>query len=324
MSNKPEGFIMFTLFPNRSTWLVAALLCCFIATNTALAKGKGDKQHTKTVDCYKSHTSVQSAIDKVKVGRDTTIFIVGFCDEQVSIVKDGITLSGNKDGADIIGGGLTEVVVTGAQRVNIEYLELTGDGSGVGVGEGASVTIRNSNIHDNEADGVGVYYNAFARLESNMITGNGQQEDEEAGIQVYQGGIVRSSGNNIADNGYAAIEVGSVSYFRSFGGDILRQTGCDEDEAPGDGSSCGKERTVALDCYRSATCEFRDTQVTGNIDISSLSNFDARNSTVNGLIFGSGGSRVHVRGSVAGFFSVICFDPVIAQGAVQCGGSFPP
>ncbi len=67
----------------------------------------------------------------------------------------------------------------------------------------------------------------------------------------------------------------------------------------------------------------RDTQVTGNIDISSLSNFDARNSTVNGLIFGSGGSRVHVRGSVTGFFSVICFDPVIAQGAVQCGGSFP-
>jgi len=315
---------MFTLFTNRSLRIVAALSCCFVATNSALARDDDDGQRTSTVNCYQSNSSVQSKVDKVKVGQDTTIFIVGFCDEHVSIVKDGITLSGNKDGAGIIGGGLTEVTVTGAQRVNIEYLELTGDGSGVGVGEGASVTIRNSNIHDNEADGVGVYYNAFARLESNTIARNGQKEDEEAGIQVYQGGIVRSSGNNIADNGYAAIEVGSVSYFRSFGGDMLRQKGCNEGVPPGDGSSCGEERTVALDCYRSATCEFRDTHVTGNIDISSLSNFDARNSTVNGDIFGSGGSRVHVRDTVAGSFSVICFPPVIAQGAVQCGGSFPP
>ena len=314
---------MFTLFPIKSIWLVAVLSCCLIASNTALASDDDDGQRTRTVNCYQSNNSVQSEIDKVKVGRDTTIFIVGFCDEHVSIVKDGITLSGNKDGAAIIGGGLTEVTVTGAQRVQIEYLDITGAGSGIGVGEGASVTIRNSDIHDNEADGVGVYYNAFARLESNTITRNGQKEDEEAGIQVYQGGIVRSSGNNIADNGYAAIEVGSVSYFRSFGGDILLQKGCAKDEFPGDGRTCGEERTVALDCYRSATCEFRDTHVTGNIDISSLSNFDARNSTVNGDFIGSGGSRLHVRDTVTGSFSVICFDPVIAQGAVQCDQSFP-
>lgn len=314
---------MFTLFPNRSLRIMAALSCWVFATNPALASDDEDEQRTRTVNCYQSSSSVQSKIDEVKAGQDTTIFIVGFCDEHVSIITDGITLSGNKDGAGIIGGGLTEVTVTGAQRVQIEYLDLTGTGSGVGVGEGASVTIRNNNIHDNEADGVGVYYNAFARLESNSIRRNGQKKDEEAGIQVYQGGIVRSSGNNIANNGYAAVEVGSVSYFRSFGGDILRQKGCARDELPGDGSTCGKGGTVALDCYRSATCEFRDTHVTGNIDISSLSNFDARNSTVNGDLWGSGGSRLHVRDTVTGFFSVICWDPVIAQGAVQCEQSFP-
>jgi hypothetical protein len=303
--------------------LLVALLFCTFGANIALAKDKGHKHHTKTVNCNKHNASVQSAIDKVKVGQDTTIFIVGFCDEHVSIVKDGITLSGNKDGNGMVGGKLTEITVTGAQRVQIEYLELTGAGSGVGVGEGASVTIRNSDIIDNEADGVRVYYNAFARLESNMITGNGRKDEEEAGIQVYQGGIVRSSGNNIADNGYAAIEVGSVSYFRSFGGDVLLQKGCAKDEPPGDGSTCGEEDTVALDCYRSATCELRDTHVTGNTDTSSLSNFDARNSTVNGNFFVSGGSRLRVRNTVTGSFSVICFDPVVSQGAVQCGESFP-
>jgi len=208
--------------------------------------------------------------------------------------------------------------------VQIEYLEITGPGSGVGAGEGASVTIRNSNIHDNEGDGVAVYYNSFARLEHNTIERNGQREDEEAGIQVYQGGIVRSNGNNIADNGYAAVEVGSVSYFRSFGGDVLLQKDCARDELPGDGSTCGEERTVALDCYRSATCELRDTHVTGIIDTSSLSNFDARNSSVNGDFYVSGGSRLRVRDTVTGSFSVTCFDPVVSQGAVQCDESFPP
>jgi hypothetical protein len=305
--------------------LLVALLFCTFGANIALAKDKGHKHHTKTVNCNKHNASVQSAIDKVKVGQDTTIFIVGFCDEHVSIVKDGITLSGNKDGNGMVGGKLTEITVTGAQRVQIEYLELTGAGSGVGVGEGASVTIRNSDIIDNEDDGVGVYYNAFARLESNMITGNGQKDDEEAGIQVYQGGIVRSSGNNIADNGYAAIEVGSVSYFRSFGGDKLRQKGCLGDAPSGDGSNCGDDYTTAVDCYRSGVCEFRDTHVIGNMDISALSNFEVRKSTVNGSIFLSGGSRLHVRDKVTGSFTVFCYDDtVIVQGATQCGESFPP
>lgn len=308
---------------SKSALLFSAVFYFSALTNTAIAGDGNDGNKIKKVNCNKPNASVQSKIDKVKVGQDTTIFITGFCDERVSIVKDGITLSGDKDGTGVIGGGLTEITVTGAQRVQIEYLNLTGAGSGIGVGEGASVTIRNNNIYDNDADGVGVYYNAFARVESNTIARNGQREDEEAGIQVYQGGIVRSSGNHVSDNGYAAVEVGSVTYFRSFGGDLLLQKGCSVD-ALGDGNSCGEPGTVAVDCYRSGVCDFRDTHVIGNIDISSLSNFDVRNSTINGDIYGSGGSRVHVRNTVTGSGTVICFDPVIVQGAVRCDQSLPP
>ena len=148
----------------------ATLACCLIAANVALADDHSNRKRTRTVNCDEPETSVQDAIDKVEHGKNTTIFIVGFCDESVSIVRDGITLSGNKDGYDTIGGGLTEVKVTGAQRVQIEYLELTGAGYGVLAQEGASVAVRRNNIHDNVADGVGVANQAFARIESNTIT----------------------------------------------------------------------------------------------------------------------------------------------------------
>ena len=129
------------LFSKKSMWLVAALSVCFIATNTSLASNDGGGQNTTTVNCHRGGASVQSAIDAIQFGQDTTVFIKGFCDESVSIVKDGITLSGNKGGGQHIGGGLTEVKVKGAQRVRIEFLELTGAGYGVLVEEGASVDI---------------------------------------------------------------------------------------------------------------------------------------------------------------------------------------
>ena len=116
---------------------------------------------------------------------------MGFCDESVTITKDGITLSGNKHGWDTIGGGLTGVSVTGVQRVKIEYLNLTGAGYGVLAQEGAAVTISNNNISGNEEFGIGVWYQAFARVESNTISGNG-----EYGLSIFSNANVLSGQYN--------------------------------------------------------------------------------------------------------------------------------
>ena len=197
--------------------LTALLSCTFIA-NIVLANDDDNDDHgnrIKTVNCNKQNASVQKQVNKLKHGREGTIYIVGFCNESVNIVSDGIILSGNKDGDGTIDGGLAEVVVTGAQRVEIEYLELTGPGYGILVQEGASARVSHSNIHDNEADGVGVYNQAFARVEFNTITGNGRIEFFEAGIEGGVGSKVRSRGNYIADNAYAAVEMGNMGYFRS-------------------------------------------------------------------------------------------------------------
>ena len=318
---------MCTLISNRSMWLAAVLSCCFIATNTALARDHDDRQRTKTVNCYKHHASVQKEIDKVKIGSDTIIFIVGFCDESVSIVKDGITLSGNKDGYGKTGGGLSEVKVTGAQRVIIEYLELTGDGYGVLAEEGASVTIRHNNIHDNMASGVGAFHQVFARVESNRITQNGLRNEEESGIDGSGGVTIRSAGNYIAGNNYAAITSGNMSFFRSqaSGGDpairdIFLQKGCFGGEPAG---KCGDEGTLAVDCFKNALCDFRNTDVAGGIEISGMSNFEVRDSTINGNIDGYGGSRLALRNTVSSG-QVSCGEATIALYNNPCGVLFPP
>jgi hypothetical protein len=318
---------MFELFAKRDLWLAAVLSCSFIISGPAPAHDKDKGQHSKTVNCHESDKTVQSVIDKVKAGRDTTIFIVGFCDESVSIVNDGITLSGNKDGSGAIGGGLGEVNVTGAQRIIVEYLELTGDGYGVLAQEGASITIRHNNIHDNMASGVGAFNQVFARVESNTITQNGLRNEEESGIDGSGGVTIRSAGNYIAGNNYAAIASGNMSFFRSqaSGGDpairdTFLQKGCSGGELAGD---CGDEDTFAVDCYKNALCDFRGTNVTGGIELSSMSNLEMRNSTIDGNIEGYGGSRLALRDTVNSG-SVSCGDATINLYYNLCGHSFPP
>ncbi len=315
------------LFPKRSIWLVAALSVCFIATNTALAHHDDDDddddggQHTKTVNCYASNASVQSKIDNVKTGHDTTIYIVGFCDERVTIAKDGITLSGNKNGWDAIGGGLTEVTVTGAQRVQIEFLDITGAGFGVLAQDGAVVTISNNNIYDNEASGVSVGNEAFAHVRFNNITGNG----DFGGIEGFLGGSIMSTGNYIADNSFAAIEVGNMVVFKS-DGDIIVQENCTKGDTADD---CAFKQdpnveSYAIDCFRNCLIDMRNGNVTGFIAFSGLSNFDVRNSTINGDVSGGSGSRLQLRNTITGSGFVSCGREAFASSSIQCNTTIPP
>ena len=319
---------------SQKNLLLVALIACTFVTNIALAKDKGHKhgskhnQHTKTVNCNKGKASVQSEIDKVKFGQDTTIFIDGFCDESVSIVKDGITLSGNKSGNDILGGGggLTEVTVTGAQRVVIEYLELKGSGYGVLVQEGASAAIRHNHIHGNVAAGVAVYNLAFARVEFNLIEKNGRLSHYEAGIEGGSSSI-RSRGNIVRNNAYAAVGMGNNGFFRSGlfipqGGtldlkdkDTFLQKGCTDDP---DTSDCAADGSLAIECYRSGTCELRNTEVVGNIDISGMSNFEARTTSIYGDVDGSGGSGLNLQHTVSGKGWVSCDETAFTYGSIEC------
>ena len=314
-------------YPNisKSALLLAAAFCYSLISNTAFAA-------EPMVDCTKSNASVQKAIDDAKHGEKTTIFITGgICNESVTIITDDITLHGDKDGDGLINGGVNEVHIIGARRVTIQSLEITGDGYGVFAEDGAVVNIFDNNIHHNINDGVAVGNHSFARVYYSTITTNGRPDPHfEAGIQVWAGSQVRSVGNVISDNGYAAVEVGSQSYFRSgffTNGnpdpddlDVILQKGCTQGDAAG---TCGDAGTVALDFYRSGTADLRNTDITGYSTIWGMSDMDVRTTIINGDIDAAAGSRVHLRGSVTGSFTLNCFTNGFAPGHFPCGTIFP-
>ena len=308
----------------RGALLIAAMFYCSFVTSSALA-GPDNK---KTVDCNEPNASVQKEVDKLEHGRDETIYIVGFCNESVAIARDGVTLSGNKSGNGTIGGGLAKVTVTGAQRVVIEYLKLTGPGYGVLVQEGASANIRNNNIHDNEADGVGVFNLAFARVEFNSITGNGRLEYEEAGIQGGPSATIRSRGNFVAENGFAAVGMYNNGYFRSGASgpddrDVFVQKGCSQGQTFEECRETFVDGTLAIECFRGVSCDFRNTEVVGFMSIGGLSNFSARETSLNGPVVGDSGANLELRSSVSGSGDVYCFGEAFASHSIECGDPIP-
>lgn len=286
------------------------------------------------VECAHPNKSIQSAVDKAMVGRPTTIYVSGQCDEDVLIEKDDVTLSGNGDGDGIIDGFINgTITVRGARRVRIEYLHVTGSGQGVSVIDGAVATIAHNELVNNVSDGVRVANLAFAAVEFNTITGNGRASPFfEAGIDVFVNGTVRSRGNYIAGGEYAAVEVGNFSYFRSGVNpegqapdpndrDVIVSSGCEQGQSVDD---CGTPGMNAVECYRNGVCDFRDADVTGPVQISGLSIFDVRDIvTINGHVNASGGSQLHIRGGVSGSGQVDCSSEAFATGAIVCGDEIP-
>ena len=329
--------------------IVGILILGVAALNPALAgkqeqeeswteiKGKlaaAKKKNKKTVvNCNRKNASIQKEINKVRHNADKTIFIKGICDESVVIDTDNITLRGDRDLDDVVGGGLTEIRIVGARRVTINALELTGSGYGVLVTDGASADIYNSNIHDNQYDGVGVANGSFARIYFNTITNNGRPAPYyEAGIDVWAGSTARSAGNLVSENPYAAVEVGSQSYFRSgffttgipdsADLDVFIQKGCLQGQDAS--SACGDPGTVAIDFYRNGVADFRNTEVTGSSEIAGLSNLDVRYSIFNGNIDGYGGSRIHLRNTVSGSGVISCFGTTFSSSFWACGDTLTP
>jgi hypothetical protein len=307
-----------------STLKLAAIMCCLGFASIA-------QSAVISVDCGTGE-KVRDAIKQAKFGQPTTIFVNGHCNETLIIKKDQIILSGNEDGDGSIDGSVREIQVLGARRVEIEFMEVTGIGYGILADEGAFLEVRNSYLHDNVSDGIGVGNQSFARVSYSVIERNGRPAPfYEAGIEVWAGSVLRSVGNRIADNPYAAVEVGSQSYFRSgywspngdpdpADLDVLLQKGCSQGAPAG---TCGTPGSVAIDFYRGGIADLRNTDITGKSVISGLSNLDVRTSTINGNVEADGGSRIHLRNTVTGSGFVSCYSESFASAYVGCSDNIP-
>jgi hypothetical protein len=305
--------------------LLTVLSCFFLLPSTALA-AKIKAANPITVNCNSSDASIQNAIDEIKPGQKGVIYIQGFCNERVIIATDDITLSGNKDG---IGGsnGLTEVIVDGARRIKIEYLEITGEGYGLYAGAGATVDIRYSHIYGNTADGIAANDLSLVVVEYNEIESNGRVANYEAGISVNGGSVVRSKGNWIVDNGYAGVGVYHQSYFRSGPSELeeerdeIFQRGCDPEDPPGvcEDLTSDPIPPIALDCFRGAVCDFRETDITGLLEVGRASYLNASDSIINGDVKGFDGAGIFLK-RVYGYGSgqIRCSSGAYANGHLGC------
>lgn len=149
-------------------------------------------------------------------------------------------------------------------------------GHGVQVVGGASANITDNVISDNRSDGVGVFNDSYARLESNLIERNGRANVFEAGVQVARA-RVRASGNQYRDNGYAAIVVYNDGNYRT--GDFLSSTDAPNNALPFEIIEQGAG-SVAVELGQMSFVDLRQVQITGSVTVGHKSMLQIRGDNV--------------------------------------------
>lgn len=290
-----------------ATVSIAAVMALFATHANADDDDDGNKTRTRIVDCGEGQ-SVQAAINRAK--RPTTIFIEGSCAEDVLVDKDDITLSGNRAGAACdtgdprfsAGGTIDGTITVAGVRARIEFLTITGSGEGILVTDRGAAEIACNAIHANQAGGVLVLDDSFARLRDNLVSSNGQRSFNKAnvffdcGLFVGDASAVKSFGNTYKQNQYCAVEADRQAYFRNGSFiprgtgeapdpdelDIYVQKGCNQGDPAG---ACGDPGTVALEVFNGGNADLRNADVTGLMEVLGASNLRiGTRATVNGNI----------------------------------------
>ena len=294
------------------TLLVAAPLVA-----GGLAAGSGNAAEAATVNCGSNGNSIQKAVDNAN--GPTTINIVGVCAEDVTIAKDGITLSGNHAGLacdrNAPGGtGTIEGTVTvDGVRATIAFLTITGPGPGIDIANRANVELICNDISGNAAYGVNVGFSSNAVLRGNTLSGNGTRAEVpwifwDCGLNAAAGSTVDSRGNTYADNQFCAVSVATQSVFRNGvfmpnepghpaspeDRDAIVELGCNP--STGEGCHTNDEGPVAIDIYNGGLADFRNADISGEIGTSAQSSFRVDgDAAVQGNILASYGSIVRFR-----------------------------
>lgn len=303
----------------KKALLLASAFCCLFIANTAFADDDDNKNRKITVNCNKSNASVQKAVDKVKRNKAATIFVVGTCNETVTIDKDDIVLSGNKAGSECDkanpggSGTINGTVIVDGVRARIEHLTLTGSDDGVGIINRATVQLSCNDISNNEASGVYVLRSSNAVLRDNRLSGNGTRRTDpgvffDCGLFAADASSVDSRGNTYSDNQYCAIEIDRQASFRNGAflprepgnpanpveRDTYIQKGCDP--STGDGCFDSDFERVAIIAFNGGLIDIRNADISGFIEVEGLSSFRVDgDATVQGDVYNDVGSVVRIR-----------------------------
>ncbi len=305
---------------------IKGLTAISLVAGIALFSSAADAKPPIVVNCS-AGKSIQSAVNSAKPG-DTVFITGGTCNQDVSITKDDITLSGNEaeaacnkaDPSASAAATIIGTITVDGVRANLEFLEVTGPGLGVDIRSRATSNLTCNDISNNQETGVRVIQSSHAELRDNLIEANGQRSIDapfvwfDSGLLVIDESSVRSDGNTYRDNQWAQVDVErgsnlkSGDFLRRDGGtggqdpnetDVIIERGCDPNN-PGDpvsrtGCYTTDEGPVAIEAFNGAIVDIRNSEVRGEIEITAGSSLRFENTVdIKGHMRARAGSLVRL------------------------------
>jgi len=241
---------LFRGYPRLAAAAVALVLGLGLSSETGMALPTGTL--TATVDCGKGEL-VADALGRGAEGQSLVVILRGTCNENVSVVRDDVTLQGDPTADGTVNGPdpATDTITVTGRRVTIDGLRITGGLNGInavgassltiqnsiiqGTGRtgvvffrGASGTVDNCTIQNNPRDGVAIE-SASATVTNNSVSQNGR-----AGVLVTDSGSARigvsnrnaAAGNTISGNGSNGIHL-SIGATAFIGANTISGNGTD-------------------------------------------------------------------------------------------------
>lgn len=162
------------------------------------------KPNVVTVNC--PGESVQDALDNAPATGRFIVKIAGICNECVNISRNYVTLRGSdpeEDGLNCPSAGtLATILIYGAQKVQLENLNLTGAQRGINAWHSATFEASNLIVHDT-GGGIGLDTNSTATLKECTV------RDCDFGIGAGRGSSLVVWGGVVEDIGVFAVSAGA-------------------------------------------------------------------------------------------------------------------
>jgi len=240
--------------------------------------------------------SISDVLKNAPVAGRIIITVEGTCTEDINITRDDVTLRGGS--GEVMG----QISIDGARRIEIEGLRVTG---GISAEREATLLVQNSTIEvGGTTSAVAVIHGGFVELIGNPLISS----DQGCAILVDSGGEVRLQDNALIQSSHSGDTCSTLGVYRDGlvrlrGGNVLKNLAGSFvlDAIQGstvrqDGGSDVFEGLVEFASDTSA--DIRMAQITGNVRVTANSALRFRNSTVTGVLDISNMSNVDLERGV--------------------------
>ena len=229
------------------------------------------------IDC--NGGTISDALSDASPGGRLIITVEGNCAEDVTIIRDDVTLQGGS------GTVMGRIKIDGARRIEIEGLTVTG---GIAAERGATVHVGNCTLEVNTGEAVAVSHGGFVELVGNPLI----LSQEGCAIVATDGGEVRLQNNSViqSNQGNTNFCASALGLYR---GALARLRG-------GNTLVNGVPGGAVIDAADRSTIRQDGgfDVLNGSMSFTRSTNADIRNAQISGFVFVRDSSIVRLRDSI--------------------------